>query len=224
MEETALTVFPNGGISCVWRVNGKPGIMKRIGLLACALLLAGCLSDLKLLTEVDNRIGDYTFDRNARVLLVGKIDNLRLELFERSVEQNYEGEYKAFKKAQAIILESADVNKDKHISVDEIYGLNVEKVKEDALKQDDTEMVSADMQVGDYTVDKNAHHRLMGQIDALRQELFKSKNQTSDGEYQAYKEAQDLILEQADTNGDHHITPDEIYNLDMQKVRATLVK
>jgi hypothetical protein len=198
--------------------------MKRIGLLACALLLAGCLSDFKFLTEVDNRIGDYTFDRNARVLLMGKIDKLRMELFERSVEQNYEGEYKAFKKAQALVLEASDINKDKHITVDEIYGLSVEKVKENVIKQDEAELVSADYQVGDYTVDKNAQHRLMAQIDAVRQELYKAKNQTSDGEYQAYMEAQELILKQADANGDHHITPDEIYNLDMQKVRAAVVK
>ena len=198
--------------------------MKKILLLVCVLSLAGCLSDLKLLTEVDNRIGEYTFDRNARVLLMGKIDNLRIELFDRSIEQNYEGEYKAFKKAQQLVLEKADVNKDKHITVDEIYDLDVAKVKEDVISEDDTGPVLADNQVGDYTVDKNAHHRLMGQIDALRQELYKEKKQNYDGEYEAYKEAQDLILQHADTNQDQHITPDEIYNLDMQKVRAAMVK
>jgi hypothetical protein len=198
--------------------------MKKAILLFWVLFLLQCSSKFKLLTEVDNRIGEYTFDRNARVLLIGKIDKLRIELYEQSLEQNYEGEYKAYKKAQKVILEKADMNKDKHITVDEIYDLDVEKVTEEVIKQEKSAPPVAEKQLGDYTVEKDAQGQVMAQIDQLRQELYKRKDQNYANEDEATKHAQELVLEHADANKDKRITPDEINNLDLQKVRAAITK
>jgi hypothetical protein len=113
--------------------------LKTLRYLSCLLFL---LANFQfhfagLFPESPYRFGDYTCDPNAYYIILGQIDVLRNELIKRSVEKNLDLDYQAYRQAQTMILEKADVNKDKFISTAEIYNLDMQEFKSATLKRPD---------------------------------------------------------------------------------------
>jgi hypothetical protein len=109
-------------------------------LVAALALLAGCQAGSRfaatanrLLPNVEYRLGDYACDPSAYYVLLGMVDDLRNQLIKRSIDKNMTVDYKAYQYARQIILEKADVNKDKRITADELYKVSLLDFKDTML-------------------------------------------------------------------------------------------
>jgi hypothetical protein len=109
-------------------------------LVASLALMAGCQAGSRftatanrLLPNVEYRLGDYTCDPNAYYVLLGMVDDLRNQLVKRSIDKNMTIDYKAYQYARQIILEKTDTNKDKRITVDELYKVSLLDFKDTIL-------------------------------------------------------------------------------------------
>lgn len=101
------------------------------------------------LPESPYRFGEYTCDPNAYYIVLGQIDVLRNDLIQRSMDRNLDIDYQAYKQAQKLILEKADVNKDKFVSTEEIYNVNMRDFKEVMLQRSERTAVSTDQEQPD---------------------------------------------------------------------------
>lgn len=105
-------------------------------LLLLVLLGVGCtVPTFKLFIDPQKRIGDYTCDKNAYYLLIGKVDEARAKYLKSNVEFGIDSEYKAYKAAQKEVLEKADHNSDKYISTEEAYQMHMADAPRRSVKQ-----------------------------------------------------------------------------------------
>ena len=105
-------------------------------LLFSIVVITGCSQGIQLFIDPETKVGEYTCEKNAYPMLLGQVDALKKEILGKTMYQNYENEYKAYKKARLAILEAADVDKNRIITAEEIYKVDIEKIKEGFIKGD----------------------------------------------------------------------------------------